>query len=109
MREIPSFRCNPWGFYEPFLRLGSGPSLVLYNNGTGIRAIRTFSVISYDEEGYYFPKIQHSNFVNICERYLFKDKIFVFTEYIGFSIEDLLFYSIYLIEREIAYIISEVS
>jgi hypothetical protein len=68
--------------------------------------MRTFSVGSHDKEGYCFPKIQYLNFVNICERYLFEDKIFVFTKYIGFSIEDLLFHSIYLIECEIAYIIS---
>jgi hypothetical protein len=68
--------------------------------------MRTFSIISHDEEGYYFPEIQHPNFVNICERYLFEDKIIIFIKYIGFSIEDLLFHSIYLIEQEIAYIIS---
>ena len=61
------------------------------------------------EDIYYFPEIRHPNFVNICERYLFEDEIFIFTEYIGFSIEDLLFHSIYLIEREIACIISQVS
>jgi hypothetical protein len=70
MREIPSFRCNPWDFYEPFLKLGSGLSLVLCNNGTGIRAMRTFGVVSHDEEVYCFPEIQHPNFVNIYERYL---------------------------------------
>jgi hypothetical protein len=109
MREIPSFRCNPWDFYEPFLKLGSGSSVVLCNNGAEIRAMRTFGVASHDEEVYCFPEIQHPNFVNICERYLFEGKIFAFTEYIGFSIEDLLFHSIYPIEREIAYIISQVS
>lgn len=109
MREIPSFRCNPWDFYEPFLKLGSGPSLVLCNNRTGIRAMRTFGVVSHDEEVYCFPEIQHPNFVNICERYLFEDEIFAFTKYVGFSIEELLFHSIYPTEREIAYIISQVS
>jgi hypothetical protein len=71
--------------------------------------MRTFSVISYNKEGYYFPKIQYLNFVNICKRYLFKNKIFIFTKYIGFLIEDLLFHLFYLIEQEIAYIISQVS
>lgn len=71
--------------------------------------MRTFGVVSHDEEVYCFPEIQHPNFVNICERYLFEDEIFAFTEYVGFSIEELLFHSIYPIEREIAYIISQVS
>jgi hypothetical protein len=106
MREIPSFRCNPWDFYKPFLKLGSGLLLVLCNNRTEIQAIRTFGVISHDEEVYCFPEIQHLNFVNIYERYLFEDEIFAFTKYIGFSIEDLLFHLIYPTEREIAYIIS---
>jgi hypothetical protein len=109
MREIPSFRCNPWDFYEPFLKLGSGLLLVLCNSGTEIRAMRTFNVASHGEGVYCFPEIQHPNFVNICERYLFEDEIFVFTEYIGFSIEDLLFHSICPTEREIAYIVSQVS
>jgi serine/threonine protein kinase len=70
--------------------------------------MRTFGVVSHDEQVYCFPKIKHPNFVNICERYLFEGKIFVFTKYIRFSIEDLLFHSIYPTEREIAYIISQV-
>jgi hypothetical protein len=71
--------------------------------------MRTFGVVSHDEEVYCFPEIQYPNFVNIYERYLLEDKIFAFTEYVGFSIEDLLFHSIYPTEREIAYIISQVS
>lgn len=71
--------------------------------------MRTFGVVSHDEEVYCFPEIQHPNFVNIHECYLFEDEIFIFTEYIGFSIEDLLFHSIYPTEREIAYIITQVS
>jgi hypothetical protein len=54
---------------------------------------------------YYFSKIQYLNFVNIYKYYLFKKEIFIFTKYIGFLIEDLLFYLVYLIELEIVYII----
>ena len=71
--------------------------------------MRTFGLASPDREFYCLLEIQHSNFVNLCERYLFEDKIFVFTEYVGFSIEDLLFHSICSTEREIAYIVSQVS
>ena len=71
--------------------------------------MRTSGIASECDEVYYFPGIQYSNFVNIHECYLFEDEIFIFTEYIGLSIEDLLLHSIYLIEREIVYIISQVN
>lgn len=121
IRKIPSFRCNPWDFYEPFLKFGSRPSLVLCNDKTEIRVIRIFNIASEDEHEYesednpggkkWFPllEIKHPNFINIWECYLFKDEIFVFTEYIGFSIRDILHRSIHPTEREIAYIISQVS
>ena len=109
MRQVPSFRCNPWDFYEPFLKLGSGGLLVLCNNRTDTRVIRTFGVASECDEVYCFPEIQHPNFVNIYECYLFEDEIFIFTEYVGFSIENLLFHSVYPTKPEIAYIISRVS
>ena len=35
-------------------------------------------------------RIQHLNFVDIKEAYLFKDKIFTIIEYMGFSVYDLL-------------------
>jgi hypothetical protein len=71
--------------------------------------MRTSGAASECDEVYYFPEIQHPKFVDIHECYLFEDKTFIFTEYVGFSIEDLLFHSIYPTEREIAYIISQVS
>ena len=119
MRKIPSFICNPWDFYEPFLNLGSGPSLVLCNNKTEIRVMRTFGDVSQSDESqgnesqgsevYCLLEIQHPNFVNICECYLVEDEIFVFTEYVGFSIQDLLLHFISPTEQEIAYIIGQVS
>jgi hypothetical protein len=60
--------------------------------------MRTFGVVFYNKEVYCFLKIQYLNFVNICKYYLFENEIFVFTKYIGFLIEDLLFYLIYSIE-----------
>jgi hypothetical protein len=58
-----------------------------------------------------FPllEIQHPNFVDLCEAYLFRDEIFAIVKYVGFSIADLLQHSIYPSEYEIAYIISQVS
>lgn len=58
-----------------------------------------------------FPllEIQHPNFVDIYGAYLFRNEISTIVKYVGFSVEDLLQQSIYSIEREIAYIISQVS
>lgn len=117
IRKIPSFVCNPWDFYKPFLKLGSGLSLVLCNNETEIRVMRIFNHMrnaqseGEDSEGKEpFPllEIQHPNFVDLCEAYLFKDEIFAIVEYVGFSIADLLQYSIYPSECELAYITSQV-
>jgi len=109
MREIPLFGCNPWDFYEPFLKLGSGLTLVLCNNGTEVRVMRIFGdIASRDQGGRPLLQVQHPNFVDIYECYSFKDETFVFTECVGFSIEDLLLRSIYPTEREIAYIINQV-
>ena len=45
----------------------------------------------------FFPllEIQHPNFDDICEAYLFRNEISAIVEYIGFSVEDLLQHSIY--------------
>ena len=109
MRKIPSFTCNPWEYYDPLLVLGSGIWLVLCNDETEVRVMKTYGVASPDDEAYCFPEIQHPNFVNIYERYLFQKTIFAITEYVGFSLDNLLLKSIYLTEREIAYIVSRVS
>jgi hypothetical protein len=61
------------------------------------------------EELFSLLEIQHPNFVDICEVYLFQNEIFAILEYVGFSIHDLLEHSVYPTEREIAYIISQVS
>jgi serine/threonine protein kinase len=71
--------------------------------------MRTFGAASEDEMVFPLLEIQHPNFVDICEAYLFRNDISTILEYIGFSVEDLLQHSIYPTEREIAYIISQVS
>ena len=112
IRQILLFKCNPQDFYKPFLKLNLGSSLVLCNNKTKTGVIRIFVVAfkrNKPNKGYYFPKIQHPNFVNICKRHLFEDKVFIFTKYIRFSIDDLLYNLVYLTKPEIAYIISQVS
>ncbi|KAH6698089.1 hypothetical protein BKA61DRAFT_622623 [Leptodontidium sp. MPI-SDFR-AT-0119] len=69
--------------------------------------MKIFDVASGDQGGRPLFQVQHPNFVDIYEIYVFEDVASVFTEYIGFSIEDLLLRSIYPTEREIAYIISQ--
>lgn len=108
LRETPLFKCNPWDFYEPFLKLGSGLTLVLCNSGTEIRVMGIFGIASQDQGGRVLLQVQHPNFIDVYESYYYEDEAFVVTEYIGFSIEDLLLRSIYPTEREIAYTISQV-
>ena len=50
--------------------------------------------------------IQHTNFVDVCEAYLFRNEAFLILEYVGFSVEDLLQHSLLPTEREIAYIMN---
>ena len=71
--------------------------------------MRTFGVASEGNTDFPLLEIQHPNFVDIYEAYLFKGDITVIVEYVGFSIEDLLQRSIYPTEREIAYITSQAS
>ena len=52
--------------------------------------MRTFGVASEGNTDFPLLEIQHPNFVDIYEAYLFKSDIAVIVEYVGFSIEDLL-------------------
>jgi hypothetical protein len=58
--------------------------------------------------GFSLPQIHHPNFTDIYELYYAKDQVFVISEYLDFSLEDLLKHSIWPIETEIAYIINQV-
>lgn len=136
-RVIPSFDCSPWDFYEKFIELHTGGSLVLCDNRSTVRVIRVFrrvesgrtpvdthaegtvcsspadsvrSVSSSPElPSFCLLPIRHQNFVGICEAYLFNHQIFAITEYVGFSLETLLQRGIRPLEPEIAYIISQAS
>jgi len=137
-RDIPSFVCSPWDFYEKFIELHTGAILVLCNDRSTVRVIQQFdevesartspmdtqaevtvcssfadsSVRSVSSAQFtYFPllSIRHRNFVDICESYLFDRQVFAITEYVGFSLETLLQRGIRPSEPEIAYIISQAS
>lgn len=108
-REVPKFACNPWDFYEKLLEFNSNHFLVLCNDGKNIRIMRIFNRASQGTMCFPLLEIQHPNFADICEAFLFEDAIFAVVEYVGFSVEDLLQHSIYPTEREIAYIVSQVS
>ena len=70
--------------------------------------MRTFGIASEGEvasnDEMVFPllEIQHPNFIDICEAYLFRNEISAIVEYVGFSVEDLPQHFIYPTEREIA-------
>lgn len=103
-KKIPSYVCSPWDFYEPFLNLSSRTSLVLCNDRSTLRVIQSCGYL----DGLSLLEIQHKNFVNIYELYLFNEEIFAVTEHVGFSLEDLLQKSICFSETEISYIIGQV-
>jgi hypothetical protein len=105
--EIPCYSCSPWKFYEPFVKLKSDLFLLLYNSRTDVQVISIYLVEQYGK-GSWFPEFQHPSFVNIYELYHVDDEIFTISEYLDFSLEDLLRYSIRLTEPEIAFIISRV-
>ena len=46
-RDIPSFVCSPWDFYEKFIELHTGAILVLCNDRSTVRAIQ-HSLVSRD-------------------------------------------------------------
>ena len=114
-KSIPSYNDSPWKYYERFVELGPNNSLVLCNDGREVRTLKIFdsaASLGHMPNGkapFSLFGIQHPNFVDIKEAYLFKDEIFAIVEYVGFSVHHLLRHSISLTEREIAYIISQVS
>lgn len=107
-KEIPTFKSDPWEFYEHFLPDGPYPYLVLCNDGTEIRTMKIFDFPPDVEGDILLQGVQHPNLVDICEAFLFRIKLSVILEYRGFSVEDLLQHSLLPTEREIAHIISQV-
>lgn len=109
LRSIPTFLRDPWEFYEPFVEFSSHLSLVLCNDGTEVRTMRIFDFTPEGDLNFPFLGIQHPNFVDVCELYRSHNRISVIVGYVGFSIEDLLQHSIFPTEREIAFVINQVS
>jgi hypothetical protein len=104
-REVLFHKCSPWDFYELFANCESDVSLVLCNERTEVRVMKTYKA---GRKGASLPQMQHRNIIDIYEVYCFKDQIFVISEYLDFSLEDLLLYDIPLTESEIACVISQV-
>jgi len=106
-KAIPCYDNSPWQFYESFGRFRSGPELVLCNANGEIRVITRYDV-TFNGRGFRLPQIQHQNFVDIYETFLFEDRLFAISEYLDFSLEDLIQRRIYPTEPEIAFIINQV-
>jgi hypothetical protein len=104
-REVLFHKCSPWDFYERFANSESNVSLVLCNKRTEVQVMKTYKVVC---KGVSLLQMQHRNIIDIYEIYCFKDQIFVISEYLDFSLEDLLLRDISLTETEIAYMISQV-
>ncbi len=111
-RAIPSYNWCPWDFYESFVSFTAGLHLVQRNDGTDVRVITSYTITrdsnGSDSNGSSILEIQHPNFIDIYEVYHFEDQIFLISEYVDFSLDDLLQCSIYPTEIEIACIISQV-
>jgi hypothetical protein len=111
-RAIPNYDCCPWDFYESFVRFTSGLCLVQRNDGTDVRVITAYTITrdnnESDSKGSSILEIQHPNFIDIYEVYHFEDQVFLISEYVDFSLDDLLQCSIYPTELEIGCIISQV-
>jgi hypothetical protein len=107
IQEGPIYKCSPWKFYEPFLKIGTEDTLVLCNDRTEIRVLRSYSKMA--DHITPFRQIRHVNSVHIYELYSFEDKTYGVLEYMDLSLTDLLSYVNYLTEPEIAYIIGQVS
>ncbi len=111
-RAIPSYDCSPWDFYEPFVIFKSGLRLVQCNGGTNIQVMTAYNLIHNSSVSSSdisrIPEIQHPNFIDIYEVYYFEDQGFLISEYVDFSLDDLLQCSVYPTELEIACIISQV-
>lgn len=80
---------------------------MLCNSSSEIRVITPYARV-YNGSGFRLPYIHHQNFIDIYEVYDFEDRLFAISEYLDFSLEDLLQHSIYLTEPEIAFTISQV-
>jgi serine/threonine protein kinase len=59
-------------------------------------------------ECFTLPQIHHRNIIDIYEIYIFENTMFVISEYLDFSLEDLLRYDIHMTEDEIVCVISQV-
>jgi hypothetical protein len=86
-RDFVFHKYSPWDFYEMY---GGGEldvSLVLCNKRTEVRVIRVYNVV---DMGFDLPQMRHRNIIDIYKTYCFKGQIFIASEYLDFSLEDLL-------------------
>jgi hypothetical protein len=84
------------------MRCNSNVSLMLCNERTEVRVITTYSALS-NSGGFDLPQFHHPNFIDIYELYYIKNHVFVVSEYLHFSLADLLKQSIWPTETEIAF------
>jgi serine/threonine protein kinase len=80
-------------------------SLVLCNKRNEVRVIRVYNVANM---GFNLPQMRYRNIIDIYETYCFNGQLFIVSEYLDFSLEDLLRHDIYLTETEIACVIRQV-
>jgi hypothetical protein len=84
VQEGPIYKCSPWKFYEPFLKRGTEDTLVLCNDRTKIRVLRSYSKMA--DHITTFRQIRHVNSVHIYELHSFEDKTYGVLEYMDLSL-----------------------
>ncbi len=107
-QEMPIYHCSPWDFYKPFLTLDEERMLVLCNHNTIVRVVRNCpcptSTLPHN-----ILQVQHRNFIDYYEAYFFKGQVFTVSENIDYSLKEMLENGLYPTEREIAYMVGQVS
>ncbi|PVH68123.1 hypothetical protein DL98DRAFT_522942 [Cadophora sp. DSE1049] len=109
--HLPIYDCSPWDFYKPFLALGGGRLLGLCNHDAITRVIRIepWPISSFPRNTIFtILQVQHRNFVDYYEAYFFQGQVFTVSEYIDFSVKEMVNNTLYPTESEIAYIIGQV-
>lgn len=82
--------------------------LVLCNHNTIARVIRIYPLRFSPFSRNTVVQVQHRNFIDYYEAYFFEDQVFTVSEYIEFSVKDMVNNALYPIESEIAYIMGQV-
>ena len=81
---------------------------MLDNIGTEIRVIKGVHLPTGNRAQLPIYEVQHRNFIDLYGAYRLQDEVFLISEYVPFSVKEILHSDIHPTEAEIAYIIGQV-